>query len=610
MAFCKNCGAQLKEGATFCKNCGAKLDADNIQNRNVYGGNIYGQMPPDRYANPTTEKMKKTLNAGKDIALDKAKVASEKVKTGGKALWEKSKEVAGNVIQKCKADKRIAIGLGAASVAIVAVIVVAIVLLNMNKKVALDKCVTVSVYGYNTLGEAEVYVDEVAFMNEVADAKGVKLDEVDSEGWYDQVNEIHGYELMSLVKVSAEKTTKLSNGDEVKVKISFDNKKADEYGITFVGETYTYKVEGLEKLKEYDPFGELQVSFEGVAPNAYLEYYCDEDVISSDDFSADNTENLDRGDEVTITFEGDEEYLQSLGYKISKTSQKYICENVDSYVETEEQLTGESFDNMKKDAEDCIEKYFADNYESIKCSELTYAGSYILSSKNYEEYDGTNIVYIICSGTVSSKEKYDYTDRAEGIRKGQPIFKSQTVYMPIRFEDVIKKSDGTIRYNLADSNILGYTELPCDNGWSSVRGYTDGERMYNDLVLSNQIEYTYEVSENLTKFGKSSAKAASRTVKEVEGTDEDFIFPDSNAEYLTNDDLKGLSKDQVRTALNELYARRGYIFEDEGWKAYFEQKDWYEGTVEGEDFDDSVFNAYETANKDLIVAYEKKKGYR
>ena len=82
MAFCKNCGAQLKEGATFCKNCGAKLDADNIQNRNVYGGNIYGQMPPDRYANPTTEKMKKTLNAGKDIALDKAKVSSEKVKTG------------------------------------------------------------------------------------------------------------------------------------------------------------------------------------------------------------------------------------------------------------------------------------------------------------------------------------------------------------------------------------------------------------------------------------------------------------------------------------------------------------------------------------------------
>ena len=45
-------------------------------------------------------------------------------------------------------------------------------------------------------------------------------------------------------------------------------------------------------------------------------------------------------------------------------------------------------------------------------------------------------------------------------------------------------------------------------------------------------------------------------------------------------------------------------------KSYFESKSWYEGTIEPEDFDDSVFNEYEIANRDLIVEYEKEKGYR
>lgn len=71
----------------------------------------------------------------------------------------------------------------------------------------------------------------------------------DSEEWYDQVADMHGYELLDMVSVSVEKTTELSNGDKVEAKISFDNKKADKYGITFVGETYTYEVSGLEETE-------------------------------------------------------------------------------------------------------------------------------------------------------------------------------------------------------------------------------------------------------------------------------------------------------------------------------------------------------------------------
>lgn len=49
---------------------------------------------------------------------------------------------------------------------------------------------------------------------------------------------------------------------------------------------------------------------------------------------------------------------------------------------------------------------------------------------------------------------------------------------------------------------------------------------------------------------------------------------------------------------------------DESLRTYFESLEWYQGTVLPEDFDESVFNEYEFANRDLIVEYEKEQGYR
>ena len=45
-------------------------------------------------------------------------------------------------------------------------------------------------------------------------------------------------------------------------------------------------------------------------------------------------------------------------------------------------------------------------------------------------------------------------------------------------------------------------------------------------------------------------------------------------------------------------------------QAYFDACDWYQGTIEPEDFDESVLNDYEKANRDLIVQYEKDQGMR
>ncbi|MGX5489597.1 TcaA 3rd/4th domain-containing protein [Bacillus cereus] len=54
-----------------------------------------------------------------------------------------------------------------------------------------------------------------------------------------------------------------------------------------------------------------------------------------------------------------------------------------------------------------------------------------------------------------------------------------------------------------------------------------------------------------------------------------FIFPDSDIRKLTSTDLTYLSKEQLKIARNEIYARHGYIFQTKDMQAYFAKQSWY-----------------------------------
>ncbi len=93
-------------------------------------------------------------------------------------------------------------------------------------------------------------------------------------------------------------------------------------------------------------------------------------------------------------------------------------------------------------------------------------------------------------------------------------------------------------------------------------------------------------------------------------TASEYILPNSDRAYLSKSDLRGLSKEECRLARNELYARHGRKFVDEELMYYFMQFDWYMPRIEPEDFEESMLNDYEMANRDLIVEYEEEMGYR
>lgn len=95
-------------------------------------------------------------------------------------------------------------------------------------------------------------------------------------------------------------------------------------------------------------------------------------------------------------------------------------------------------------------------------------------------------------------------------------------------------------------------------------------------------------------------KITEATTEKTTETDEetDYVIPYSSDRYLTNDDLVGLSSEEL------MYARNGYIFNDAEIRAYFEKKPWYTGTVKSEDFSSSVFNDYEYKNVTFLKKHQ------
>ena len=80
----------------------------------------------------------------------------------------------------------------------------------------------------------------------------------------------------------------------------------------------------------------------------------------------------------------------------------------------------------------------------------------------------------------------------------------------------------------------------------------------------------------------------------------DFVFPYSSSSYLSASDVSGLSHDDIQHAINEIYARNGYIFKNASIRSYYEQFSWY---YEDPDFSTSDFNSYEKSNLALLQKY-------
>ena len=117
----------------------------------------------------------------------------------------------------------------------------------------------------------------------------------------------------------------------------------------------------------------------------------------------------------------------------------------------------------------------------------------------------------------------------------------------------------------------------------------------------NEYEYEYEYDTEPVLQYDSDLEEQQRIDEEWEWRSakmelQKYVIYDSDVRNLTYDDIKYLSKDDIRLAKNEIYARHGYIFKSDDLKEYFNQRWWYTPQYTSDTFDESVFNEYEKHN--------------
>lgn len=123
---------------------------------------------------------------------------------------------------------------------------------------------------------------------------------------------------------------------------------------------------------------------------------------------------------------------------------------------------------------------------------------------------------------------------------------------------------------------------------------------------TNQISQNGAISEDETPDEQFDDEETTKDEPvQDEETNGEYILPQSNTVKLTREDLAGLTKEQLRLARNEIYARHGMIFGREDLAAYFSSKSWYEPTVAFDDFYNVVeMSEIEEANVVFILEIE------
>ncbi|MDO4453283.1 MAG: YARHG domain-containing protein [Eubacteriales bacterium] len=152
-----------------------------------------------------------------------------------------------------------------------------------------------------------------------------------------------------------------------------------------------------------------------------------------------------------------------------------------------------------------------------------------------------------------------------------------------------------------------------------LKDYFWSKSWYNGCIspedFSDSVFNTYELANIKLLQDNELARSASGYLLDQPGyniyavgsygsMDDTYIFYDSNSRYLTNNDVRNLSIQEICYARNEIYARRGRLFESMELQNYFNQKTWYYGWISPESFSPSVLNQYETANVEFLKNYE------
>lgn len=368
--------------------------------------------------------------------------------------------------------------------AIAAVVIIAIILiLSRRPSINLDDYVEITANGYEGYGMANYDFDIDQMIEDNTDV--FDISDLDSDDLEIMSSALQVYDdIDNLVSGSLDKSSELSNGDTViytwKISESSQSDFEKNYKCRLKYSNITYKVSGLEKIAEVDPFDEksLSITYEGEAPNGYI--YISNSEYMQIKYEASKTSELSNGDVITITASlTDSEDVT--GFTLSRTSAEFTVEGLDSYVSDISQIPEDYLSQMEAQVQDALTSQVADEWENPDWyKSMEYVGSYLLVSKGEPAFfSSTNTLYMIFKIT---------SDSPDGII---------TYYSYGSFDNIMVYSDGTCYTDLSRCNIPNNFIGAFTVGDYEFTGFETLDMFYNQIIASDLQDYT--VTDNISE---------------------------------------------------------------------------------------------------------------
>lgn len=481
----------------------------------------------------------------------------------------------------------------------------ALALSSLNSGINLNKYVNVEVEGFEGYGTVKAEIDWDSIEKKYGKKISFKGSAKKEYGLF--LEDSSPIEMLSdFVNIEIDKNTGLSNGDVVHYTINIDGDMDKYINCKMKSKSDDYKVSGLKEVDTFDAFSNLTVEFSGIAPNGRANMNYTGNEIQYNDFILDKSDGLSNDETVKVTINQEKmsDYAEKLG-KIPETMEREFCvEGLDSYLTSSAELSADNLEQIKRQAQDAFSSYVAKNWgEGEKLVSFTYIGNYILVPKNADNTSQHNVVDLIYKAQINNS----YSNKKDSYNK------VNEVYWYASFNDVLLDSNGNVKsdltkYRTPDRRIT--IDSGVDAGWWSTKtwyyyGYSTIDEVYKDLVLQNIDRFNHE--DNIDESVETATLEASDSLGINDG---DYMIKDSDSRIISKDDLEGFTAKECKIARNEIYARHGRKFQDEELQEYFNSRAWYNGTIEANNFSETMLNDIEIANKDIIVEFEKEKGYR
>ena len=418
--YCVHCGAQNEDGVKFCVNCGKPME---------------------------------------DVA--EVKPVKEKKPVNKKALT---------------------IGIVSSLVVVIGLIAGGLIWNNAVSTIDLNKYTTVEAKGYDGYGTPSYRIDwagiEEKYGKKVTYNSAAKKEMGGFLNLMDPIDTLENY-----ISVKFDKTSDLFNGDMVGYEFEIDEDAKKYLNFKVKAKAEKYMVSGLEKIKEFDPFDNFEITFNGISSDGTAIYDYKAADLNYFDFSVDKTTGLKNGDVVKVTVDKNavENVIRYLGLKATVTEKEYTVSGLSEYMTSFKDLSSDLQDKLKSAAEKVIKDYVSGSYDSAsKLSDLRYDGFMELVSNNTPE-------------TVYNSDG---------------AFPEHRVYFPVQFQDVIV--GGTEVSYSGTASIAGFSTLGTTH---STKGFVNPTEIL-DSFTPDTTYFDMHVGDGIEVFEKPERIASLEAVPE------------------------------------------------------------------------------------------------